>query len=165
MLKRLFKHLILPAWWWQRKLPLPSLRHIEDAVGAAESGHSGEVRVAVETSLDLGELLQGMSARERAIEVFASLRVWDTEDNNGVLLYVLLADRDVEIVADRGIAARVAQSEWEVICQAMETQFRLGRHEEALLTGVKLIGEKLAAAYPGGEKFANQLPNKPVVIR
>lgn len=165
MIKRLFKHLILPAWWWQRTLPLESLRRIEEAVGQVERGHSGEVRVAVETSLDLGELLRSKSARERAVEVFSALGVWDTEDNNGVLLYVLLADRDVEIVADRGIAARVAQPEWEAICQAMEIQFRLGQHEEALLTGVKLIGEKLAAAYPGGEKLANQLSNKPVVLR
>jgi uncharacterized membrane protein len=164
MIARVFRHLFYPDWWWRRRLPAAALSRIESAVAGAESGHVGEIRVAVEASLDLRPLFHGMTARDRAIEVFSELRVWDTEENNGVLLYVLLADRDVEIVADRGIARRVAQAEWEAICQDMEALFRDGRHEEALSLGARRIGDRLAAAYGSGGKAANQLPDRPALV-
>jgi len=164
MMARVFRHLFYPDWWWRRNLPAAALSRIETAVAGAELGHVGEIRVAVEASLDLRPLLRGMTARERAIEVFSALRVWDTEENNGVLLYVLLADRDVEIVADRGIAKRVPQADWEAICQDMEALFRAGRHEEALSLGARRIGDKLASAYGGGAKAANQLPDRPTLV-
>jgi uncharacterized membrane protein len=164
MIARVFKHLIYPDWWWRRHLPESVLRHIQEKVAEAEIGHGGEIRIAVEASLDLLPLSRGISARDRALDVFANLRVWDTEANNGVLLYVLLADRDVEIVADRDIARRVDQAEWEAICREMEALFRAGRHEEALLRGAHRIGELLSALYPGGEKTANQLPDAPVLL-
>lgn len=164
MIARVLKHLIYPDWWWRRHLPESTLRRLQATVSEAETGHGGEIRVAVEASLDLMPLLRGVSAHDRALDVFASLRVWDTEANNGVLLYVLLADRDVEIVADRGIARQVAHADWEAICREMEALFRAGRHEEALLLGARRIGERLAALYPGGEKTANQLPDAPALI-
>lgn len=164
MFRRVIRHLLLPDWWRRRRLPEAALRRIEAEVVAAEAGHGSELRVVVEASLDLAALLRGTSARSRALEVFASMGVWDTEENNGVLLYVLLADRDVEIVADRGVARRVAQAEWEAICRDMETLFRAGRHEEALLAGVRRIGERLVVLYPGGGKAANQLPDRPVLL-
>lgn len=164
MIARVFRHLLYPDWWWRRTLSAEALGRIETAVAGAESGHIGEIRVAVEASLDLRPLLRDVSARERAIEVFAALRVWDTEENNGVLLYVLLADRDVEIIADRGIAKRVAQAEWEAICLDMEALFRAGRHEEALSLGVQRIGDKLASAYGSGAKASNQLPDRPTLV-
>lgn len=165
MLGRLIRHLLLPDWWRRRRLHAAALQRIRAAVAEAESGRGGELRVAIEASLELAALLRGTSARARALEVFASLEVWDTEENNGVLLYVLLADRDVEIVVDRGIARRVAQAEWEAICQDMEALFRAGRHEEALLTGVRQIGALLAVIYPVGGEAANQLPDSPVLLR
>jgi len=164
MIARLFQHLLFPDWWRRRPLPEAALRRVQAAVAAAELGHGGEIRIAVEASLDPVSLLRGVTARDRAVEVFSRLRVWDTEANNGVLLYVLLADRDVEIVADRGIARAVSQAEWEAICQAMEALFRAGRHEQALLSGARAIGELLARCYPDGEKTANQLPDRPAML-
>lgn len=164
MLLRILRHLAFPDWWWRRRLSAAALARIQAAVARAEAGHGGEIRVAVETGLDLPSLLRGMTARERAVAAFSSLRVWDTEENNGVLLYVLLADRDVEIVADRGIARQIVQADWEHICLEMEGLFRAGQHEDALLAGVRLIGDKLVRLYPDSEKAANQLPDKPALL-
>lgn len=164
MIARMSKHLAFPNWWWRRMLSEPALARVQEAVAHAERGHSGEICVVVETSLDLAALLRGTTARERALEVFARQRVWDTEDNNGVLLYVLLADRDVEIVADRGVARRVDQAEWEAICQEMEALFRLRQGEAALTSGVTRVGAQLARLYPEGGKSANELPDRPIVL-
>ena len=105
---RMVRHLAMPPWRLRQVLPRPAMQAIETAIGASERTHGGQICFAVETALDLGPLARGQGARERALDVFAQLRVWDTEHNNGVLIYLLLADRDVEIVADRGIAVRVA---------------------------------------------------------
>lgn len=164
MIARIIGHLLPPDWWLRRRLPGPAMARVQAAVAEAEQGHGGEIRVAVEAGLGLPALLRGVTARERALEVFSQLRVWDTEDNNGVLLYVLLADRDVEIVADRGVARRVPQADWEAICRDMEELFRAGRHEAALLAGVRQAGARLAALYPGGAKAANQLPDRPAEL-
>ena len=164
MIVRLFRHLLFPDWWLRRYLPDAALSRIADEVAAAEVGHSGEIRVAVEGSLDLLPLLHAVSARDRAVDVFAVQRVWDTEENNGILLYVLLADRDVEIVVDRGIAKQVPPSEWEAICQEMEALFRQGRQEEALALGVRRVGARLAALYGDSTKTANQLPDRPSLL-
>ena len=98
-----------------RAFPPSAMAAIEEAIAKSEREHSGELRFAVEPALDTSALLAGQSGRERALEVFSQLRVWDTEENNGVLIYLLLADRDIEIVADRGVNARVPQAEWEKI--------------------------------------------------
>ncbi|NTV94106.1 MAG: hypothetical protein HGA75_01645 [Thiobacillus sp.] len=164
MITRIFRHLAFPDWMHRRKLPEAALARLQAAVAQAEVGHGGEIRVAVEASLGFPALWRGTTARERALEVFSSLRVWDTEENNGVLLYVLLADRDVEIVADRGVARRLAQEEWETICQEMEALFRAGQHEQALTLGAQRVGARLAALYPDTEKTANQLPDRPAVL-
>ncbi|WP_240754730.1 TPM domain-containing protein [Parasulfuritortus cantonensis] len=137
---------------------------LQALVAAAEQGHGGEIRVAVESCLDLHSLLRGVTARERALSVFANLRVWDTEENNGVLLYVLLADRDVEIVADRGVARRVGQEDWESMCQEMEALFRAGQAEQALATGLGRIGRVLSELYPGSARGRNELPDRPAVL-
>ena len=110
---------------------------IEQAIAASEREHSGEVRFAVEPALDTSALLAGESARERAIEVFSLLRLWDTDQRNGVLIYLLLADRDIEIVADRGVAAKVDASEWEAICREMEASLRSGDYGAAVVRGIE----------------------------
>jgi uncharacterized membrane protein len=137
---------------------------IEQAIRDSETMHSGEIRFAVEAALDVGPLLRNQSARERAIDVFSFLRVWDTDQNNGVLVYLLLADRDVEIVADRGIARHVSSDEWERICRDMETAFREGRFEHGVLAGIRAVSAHLTRHYPGAGGRGDELPNAPVVL-
>jgi uncharacterized membrane protein len=151
------------AWSVRRTFPARTMDAIEAAIRQSEAGHAGQIRFAVEHSLDLPELLRGLTARERAIDAFSHLRVWDTEHNNGVLIYLLLADRDVEIVADRGIHLKVREG-WEPICQRMEESFRAGEFESGALFGVRAVGEKLAAHFPRRAGAGNELPDRPVVL-
>lgn len=161
---RLLRHLCSGAWQVRRALPPLSMQAIEAAICAAESMHHGEIRFAVEAGLDIGPLLSGQSARERAIEVFSALRVWDTEHNNGVLIYLLLADHDVEIVADRGINAHVGTEGWQEICSQMEALFRERRFEEGVIAGVKAVSRHLECHYPVRGPDGNELPDAPVVL-
>jgi uncharacterized membrane protein len=161
---RLIRHLLAPPWRVRLVFPPRTLRAIEAAIRECEKTHAGQIRFAVESALHLHALLRGQSARERALEVFSQLRVWDTERNNGVLIYVLLADRDVEIVADRGIHARVGVPGWEQICRDMEATFRAGKFEEGVLHGIRAVGAHLARHYPANGPRRNELDDKPVVL-
>lgn len=163
-LKRLFKHLSMPAWRARRAFPKITLATIENAIRQSEAGHTGQICFVVEAALDFGPLLAGYSARERAVDVFSQLRVWDTEHNNGVLIYLLLADRDVEILADRGIAERIAPAEWEHICQTMEHAFRQGQFEQGVLAGIRRVTALLATHYPGTSQRGNELSDRPIVL-
>ena len=163
-LKRLLKHLVLPPWLLRRVFPLSTMHAIEAAITASEMRHRGQIRFAVEESLAFDALWRGKTARERALEVFTDLRVWDTEHNNGVLVYLLLADRDVEIVADRGIHRAVGEEAWEEICRTMEAALHAGQFETAVVRGIEAIGALLAAHYPRHEPGANELPDMPVVL-
>jgi uncharacterized membrane protein len=140
------------------------LDKIEQTIRECEATHAGQIRFAVEHALDLPELLRGTSARERAVDVFSMLRVWDTEQNNGVLIYLLLADRDVEIVADRGVHARVGTDGWERVCQAMEGAFRRGDFEGGVLEGIRAVSTHLRYHYPAGGLPSNELPDWPAVL-
>ncbi|CAL1241483.1 TPM domain-containing protein [Candidatus Methylocalor cossyra] len=164
-LGRLLRHLCFPPWRLRRVLPRPSLEAITHAIRASEQRHGGEIHCAVEAALDWRRLLRGVSPRERALEVFSALRVWDTEANNGVLIYLLLADRDVEIVADRGIHRRVPQEEWERICRTMEAAFREGRFEAGLLAGIEAVSEHLIRHFGGQDIQGNELPDQPTIVR
>ncbi len=161
---RILRHLFSPPWRVQRAFPARALGAIEAAIRQSEKNHSGEIRFAVEATLDVLPLLRGQSARERAIDVFSRLRVWDTEQNNGVLIYLLLADHDVEILADRGIHARVGAPEWERICREMEQCFREGRFEEGVVTGIRAVDAHLARHFPRSGKSPNELPDAPLVL-
>src|SRR5512141_274799 len=147
-IKRILKHLSASQTTMRRTFPRASLKRIEQAIAEVEKTHAGQIRFAVEAALELKPLLAGQSARERAIEVFSHLRIWDTEHNNGVLIYLLLADRDVEIVADRGVHAKLGQSTWEAVCRDMEAAFRRGQFEEGVLDGIRSVGAHLARHYP-----------------
>ena len=163
-LSRAFRHLLATRWATRRHFTDATLAAIETAVHEVESRHAGEIRFAVETSLDLPELWSGLGARQRALQVFSQLGVWDTAANNGVLIYVLMADRDVEIVADRAIAARVGAAEWDGVCREIEDHYRAGRYAEGSVAAVTAIGRLLARHFPaqGGER--NELPNQPVLL-
>ena len=163
-LKRIFRHLFTTMWSVRRAFPVSSLRAVERAIRETETTHEGQVRFAVEHALDLSQLLAGRSARERALDVFSQLRVWDTQHNNGLLIYLLLADRAVEIVADRGIHAKVGPQEWNKVCRQMEQAFRQSNFEGGVVGGVQAVTQHLVEHFPAGGANRNELPDKPVVL-
>jgi uncharacterized membrane protein len=140
------------------------MRAIEKAVGEEERRHGGQLRFAVEASLPLGELFRGVQSRERAVDWFGRLRVWDTEQDSGVLIYLLLADRRVEIVADRGIHGKVGTAAWEAICGEMQQEFARGQFERGVVLGVRAISDLLVTHFPPSGEGRNELPDKPAVV-
>lgn len=150
----------------RRAFPAPALERIEQAIDAAERGHSGEIRFAVEAALPWSYLKRDAPARERALMVFAKLRVWDTENNNGVLVYVELADHSIEIVADRGIARHVAAEDWQELAAQMRERFRAGAFELGVTEAVTQVAERLRRHYPleADAPNADELVNRPVIL-
>jgi uncharacterized membrane protein len=163
-IRRIGKHLLEHRWRVRRDFPPRVLDSIEGAIKAGEATHSGQIRFAVEGALDGAPLFRDQPARERALDVFSHLRIWDTHHNNGVLIYLLLADRDVEIVADRGIDTKVGAAGWESICRAMETDFRAGRFEQGVIKGIEAVSRELAKYFPHVAGGPNELPDRPIVI-
>ena len=162
---RMLRHLLTGQWTQRRAFPAVSLAAIEQAIVQSEIKHGGEICFAVEAALNTLPLLRNQSARERALEVFSQLRVWDTEHNNGVLIYLLLADRTVEVIADRGIHAKVPEAEWQAICRTMESAFQQQRFEAGVISGINAVGRYLEKYFPiDPVKDTNELPNKPVVL-
>ena len=163
-LGRIARHLFTLHGAVARALPPKAMAAIEQAIAKAELQHRGEIRFAAEAALEGAPLLAGQSARERAVEVFSLLRVWDTEENNGVLIYLLLADRDFEIVADRGINANVSNAEWEQICRRMESHLSNGQFEQGIVAGIAEVSRLLARYYPPRPGDRNELPDKPAIL-
>jgi uncharacterized membrane protein len=163
MVNRTLRHLLALPGSVARAFPAAGLSSIEAAIRESEKRHGGQIRFAVEPALHPAQLWRGLSARERAIEVFSELRVWDTERNNGVLLYLLLADRDVEIVADRGFNGKVQPAEWERICRRMEALLRDRRHAAAVVAGIDSVSQLIARHFPAGGG-RNELPDQPQVL-
>lgn len=162
---RILRHLFTGPRAVRRIFPDAALAAIEKAIRQSEISHDGEIVFAVEAALYTLPLIADQPARERAIEVFSQLRVWDTEHNNGVLIYLLLADHDVEIIADRGINVRVGNETWEAICREMETAFRQGRFESGVITGIEAIGSHLREHFATERKAGeNELPDRPVIL-
>jgi uncharacterized membrane protein len=162
---RFLRHLAIDHRSARRAFPREAQDRIEAAIAEGERHHRGQVRVAIEASLPLARVVARLSPRARALEAFGALRVWDTEENCGVLVYLLLADRDVEIVADRGVHAKVGAAAWEEICREMEAAFRERRFAEGVEAGVARINALLAAAFPrAGTPGANELPDRPVLL-
>src|SRR5450631_3234789 len=160
---RLIKHAAATHWRTRMVFPARTLDAIEQAIGRVEATHTGEIRFAIETALTPWHVLCGVTPRARALEVFAHLRVWDTELNNGVLIYVQLADRSVEIVADRGFQGRVSAAEWQAVCRLMEEHYRAGRFQIGSIAGVDAIGNLLTRHFPQASGRAvpvNQLPDR-----
>jgi len=163
-LARFWRHIRMSPLYARRSFPAPTLDAIEREVGLQEKRHRGEIRFVVEAELTSAQLWRDLGARERARQVFAEQGVWNTEENTGILVYVLLADHKVEVVADRGIQKRVAAEEWSAIVKAMETQFRAGQFEAGALAGVRAASDLLARHFPGSADDQNQLPDRPMMI-
>ena len=163
-IKRIGKHLVEHHWRARRVFPKEALAVIEQAIKVGEATHSGQVRFVVEGALDGKPLFANQSARERALDVFSHLRIWDTAHNNGVLIYLLLADRDVEIVADRGIDAKVGAAGWQKICAAMEADFRASNFSGGVIRGIQAVSRELATYFPRHGANPNELPDAPVVM-
>jgi hypothetical protein len=161
---RILKHLLTPDWVARRIFPRPALKRIEQAIKGSEKSHGGELRFAVEAGLDFLPLLRGITPRQRALEVFSMLRVWDTGHNSGVLIYLQLVDRTIEVVADRGISAKVGQAQWDAICHRMEEAFRARRFEAGVLEGIAEITTLLTTHFPARRENPDELPDRPVVL-
>jgi uncharacterized membrane protein len=163
-IKRIGKHLVEHHWRARRIFPPQVLALIERAIKAGEATHSGQVRFVVEGALDGAPLFRGQSSRERALDIFSRLRIWDTVHNNGVLIYLLLADRAVEIVADRGIDAKVGTQGWQKVCANMETDFKAGNFSGGVIKGIGEVSKQLAKYFPKRGAGPNELPDAPVVM-
>ena len=163
-IKRIFKHLVVPRWTVTRMFPAAAMKAIENAIGESERSHDGELRFAVEGGLKLWLLLHERTPRARAIEMFARLGMWDTEHNSGVLIYVQAVDRHIEIIADRGINAKVEQRQWDAIAGRMQTEFRAQRYEAGVIEGMREITALLARHFPPTGANPDELPDAPVVL-
>lgn len=163
-IKRIVRHLWTPQNRVKRAFPSAVMKSIAAAIRDSEQRHRGQIRFAVESVLDWRQLVRDMPPPERALEMFSRLHVWDTAENNGVLIYLLLADHHVEIVADRGVHGRVGPDGWESICRLMETNFAAGRFEEGVTKGILAVTEILVKEYPATGSSANELPDAPVIV-
>ena len=157
------------VWQVRKHFSETALNHIESAIAQAEATHAGEICFIVEAGLHPLEVIHKKSPKKRALELFSLFKLWDTEHNTGVLIYLLLADRDVEIVADRGIHQQVGNAEWERICHQMELQFKHGEFENGVLQGITEISAHLHSHFPvkhktSSSKKANELPNAPIIL-
>jgi uncharacterized membrane protein len=162
--QRIWRHCAMTQGRVNRSFSRTTLAAIEQAITASETAHMGEIRFVVEGALDTASLFGGQSARERAIELFSHLRIWDTEHNSGVLIYLLLADRQVEIIADRGIHARAGTQAWATICAAMESAFQKSHFEDGAVHGIQAVTHQLTRHFPAGVGNRNELPDKPLVL-
>jgi uncharacterized membrane protein len=161
-IERTFRHLFTTGWSLRRAFDAAALQAIEQAIAEAERSHGGEIRFAVEANRGAIDLVRGITPREQALEAFARLGVWDTDANNGVLIYVSWADRDVEIVADRGFNGRVTEQEWAQVCHRMEQAFARGAARQAVVEGIRAAGALIARHFPAVDR--NELPNRPVLL-
>jgi uncharacterized membrane protein len=164
-LSRWLRHLATGPWTRRRAFPASALAAIENAVRDCESRHAGEIRFAIDIALSPGDLWRGVTPRAAALGAFSQLRVWDTAHNNGVLIYVLLAERVVEIVADRGVGrGKVAAAEWEQCCRVMEAHFAQGRFVEGARAGIEAVADVLRRHPPLDPDVGDELPNEPAIL-
>jgi len=164
VLQRLFKHLLQVPIMLRRYFPAASMQRIAAAIASSERMHSGEICFVVESNFDIFDILRKKTAKQRALEVFAHYQVWDTAHNNGVLIYLLLAEHDFEILADRGIDQYSGAGQWARISREMEAYFKRGEFEAGVVYGVAEIGAQLLQHYPAQANKINELNNAPIII-
>ncbi len=164
-LKRIVRHRWLDESDTRRALPPDLVKRLMARVAASEKRHSGEIRIFVEAGLPLSYLWRNATARERAVTMFGKLRVWDTEHNNGVLIYLLLAEHAIELVADRGLNRHVSPQAWQAMVQRMGSAFRDGRFEDGLTQALAEVSAVLVQHFPtqNGDTQHNELPDRPVL--
>ena len=164
-LRRFWRHVLMSPTRERLAFPRATLDRIQQAIAECEAAHRGQVMLVVEAELTSAQLWHELGSRERARQVFALQGAWNTEENNGVLIYLLLADRRVEIVADRGIDAQVSSAEWEDVCRMMEGHFRAGRYEQGAIEGVRAVAGLLERHFPAQRSSGrNELPDRPILI-
>ena len=161
---RVWSHLLASRASLARRFPSHALTAIEEAIEASEKLHRAEIRVAIEVALDLRALWRIKAARQRALEMFTELEVWNTRERSGVLIYMLLAERDVEIVADLGLDGRVEQSEWLRVCTIIEREFAAGHWRDGVLRGIEAASVLLTREFPATEPNPNEQQNRPAVF-
>lgn len=160
---RLLRHRLLDESDVQRALDDAAMARLAARVQGSERRHTGEIRLAVEAGLPLSYLWNHLGARDRAVTLFGKLRVWDTEQNNGVLIYLLMADHAIEIVADRGVSRAVDSTQWQSIVQSMQAAFRAGQFEAGLNQAIDAVDALLTERFPASESDVshNELPDTP----
>ncbi|HEX7634392.1 MAG TPA: TPM domain-containing protein [Noviherbaspirillum sp.] len=164
ILSRLLRHLCTTSGAGKRAFPASTLKAIERAITEGESQHRAEVRIIVEPALSAQAVLQHVSSRERARELFTHYRIWDTEENCGVLVYVNLADRKVEIVADRGAGLKVAANDWHAVCRTMTQGFAQGDFHDSMIAALSQLNGLLQKHYPNDGSDRNELTDKPIIL-
>lgn len=163
-LTRFFRHVWMSPFILRSRFPQATLDKIEASVTASEKSHRGQLRLAIEAELTTGQLWHGITSRQRALEVFSLLRVWDTDENNGVLIYVLLADRKVEVVADRGIHRHVGNERWSAICREIELHYRKNDFASGSIAGIAKISAELEHYFPANGVQKNEQSDRPIVL-
>jgi uncharacterized membrane protein len=161
---RIARHLLALRGSMLRAFPHAAQKAIEHTIAAGEIHHDGELRFVVEGALSGAPLYRHQTPRERAIDLFSQLRMWDTEGRNGVLVYLLMADHAVEIVADRGVHAHAGGESWRHICRQMEAEFGDGKFQQGAVDGIRAINEILMRHYPRSGKTRNELPDKVLLL-
>jgi len=148
----------------KRAFSVATMKSIEETIHACEAAHVGEVCFVVEAALGTTALLHNQSSRDRALELFSTMRIWDTEHNCGVLIYLLFADRQVEIIADRGIQAKSGSPVWVQICEAMTAAFKEAKFEEGAVTGIRAVARELNGHFPNQSAHGNEIPDQPILL-
>ena len=163
-MKRLLQNIFAGWFCMSRWFPAEKLTHIRDLIAEGERGHAGEICFAVEARYSFWSVLNGLQSRERANQLFSLMRVWDTQDNSGVMLYLQLAERRVELIADRGIAARVDSALWQAICDQFTHDIANGPADSAVLACIEKINALLTTYFPASADNPCELPDEPVVL-
>ncbi len=164
-LQRILKHALVMPWQVRHAFSKPVCQAIEHAIASSERSNRAEIRFVVEGALDWPQLWRNLDARTRAVNLFSDLRIWDTEHNTGILVYVLFAEQQLEIVADRGISARVAPREWDSICAGMTRAFQAGQFKQGSIEGLTRITGLLHHHFPqDGAHNPEELSNQVVIL-
>ena len=163
-IRRLLRHLFTTTAAGRRNFPPHTLKAIQSLITEGEQQHRAEMRLIVEAALPVGIVLDGTSSRGRAHDLFSRYRIWDTEENCGVLVYINLADRKVEIIADRGAGRALSAAEWHAVCRTMTEGFARGEFHDSTLAGLQRLNGLLAQHFPQDGPQANQLPDRPVML-
>ena len=164
MWQRIWRNLFSSWFQLARWFPKKKMREIRDYIAQGELKHAGELCFAIEARYSLWSILNGITPRLRAEQIFSSLRIWDTQDNCGVLVYLQLAERKIEIVADRGLAKHVPESMWQALCQAFSIDMHEKTPYQAVIACLEQINSLLIEFYPATEHDINELPNEPVIL-